>query len=172
MNLRRSLDNFLDVLGLIGFTVRQDRRKDRWKNLDTRLWGPPKNQFELSIQARPAVAEAGAPFNLALSLRNNSDADTRAIIADWIVFYEVAVTGPDGMPLQVTPYGKRLLAVHPDARQSAVFPARSAVHNELPLSGLFDMSAPGKYLVRAECQVPGTFGVKCQSNEVEVIRSG
>ena len=155
MNLRRSLNNFLDVLGLIGFTVRQDKLKDAWKKLDARVWGPAAGSFELSIQARPALVLAGAPVNLAVALRNTTDNDVRTTIADWLAFYEVTVTGPDGTNLEVTAYGRRILAVHPDMRQSAFFPACTAVHNELPISDLYDMDDSGKYRVRVHCPVPG-----------------
>jgi hypothetical protein len=171
MSFRQSLENFLDALGLIGFTVRGDKRKDEWKKLDGRIWGPATAGFELSIQARPSAAKAGVPIHLALALRNTSDADVQTTIADWLAFYEVIATGPDGTRLEITPYGQRILAVHPDMRQNAMFPAGNSIHNELPISDLYDMSRPGKYLVRAMCPVPGTeTNAKCESNDVEVTR--
>ncbi len=172
MSLRKSIDSVLDVLGLIGFTVRSDRKKGAWKKLDDRVWGTPVAGFSLSAQLRPAQALRTESVKAAVAIRNATGADVHERIPDWVHYFAITVIDPSGVPLQLSAFGQRVMGSGSGTKIAAVFPAAVPVQNELPLSDLFDLSRSGVYRIAVSCAVPGSDGREhCESNPVELIRS-
>ncbi len=165
------MESVLDVLGLIGFTVRSDKHKNAWKKLDRRVWGKTVAGFTLSAQAEPSEVTGDHPVKLRVALRNDTGAEVREQISAGLGLFEVRLVGPEGKLREPTNYGHRLIRDAKGTRMNLVLAPSEAIQNEIPISELFEMSAPGTYHTRAVCQVPGAApGLHCESNEVAVKR--
>jgi hypothetical protein len=169
MKIREAIDNVLEVLGMIGFTVRSDRKKGAWKSLDDRVWGVPAEKFSLSIQARPNVTRLNEQLRLIVALRNDTGADVRLTISTWLNYFDYTIRDPEGVVLKPNDYGRKLLQSRLATTMVAI-PPTEPVQNEIPVSDMYSLNQPGDYHAVVSCQVPGAAsGIRCVSNEV-VIR--
>jgi len=171
MNIRKSIDSILEVLGLIGFTVRSDKKKGAWKKLEDRIWGSTTGGFTLSIQARPAQSRVGEQVKIVIALRNDAGREIRDFLPDPLHYFAIQVTDPAGMRLEPSGFGRRVLESSAKPGTQFVFSTTEPVQNELPLSDLYDLNTPGSYHISVSSPVPEIDSqLRCKSNTIEVFR--
>lgn len=171
MNFRRSVNNILDMLGLIGFTVRSDRKKGAWKDLSNRVWGVSSEHFALSVQVRPSESRVRTPVRMIIALRNESEKEVSVDIPGWLGYFHIAVLNVEGRELEPTVFGSRTLRREDGAKRRVAVSPAEPVQIEVPLSDIFDLDIPGNYAIEVSCVAPGSAsGARCQSNSVSIRR--
>lgn len=170
--LRGWVDSVLNVLGLIGFTVRSDKNKDAWKKLDAREWGEPVAGWRLSVLAVPPVVNGSAPVKLRVTLRNDTGSVVRTQIASELHFFQVNIRQDGGQAgVELSPFGRRMLDTQTNHTIGLQLAPGESLHNEIPVSELFEMKKPGSYRVQVSCNALGPNpGNSLKSNEVVIER--
>jgi hypothetical protein len=157
--------NFFDFLARMGLSVRDDPK--RVIDPANRQWGPPIGGLALSLESVLLREDRSVMSNLSVVLRNVSDATKSLVVPGWLFFFHVEMTGPDGLPVAVSPFGGELLKPSRRTERLEVTLAPGALtETQIPAGSLFEMGAKGEYGIEVWCELPD--GVKLHSNRISV----
>lgn len=149
----------------MGLTMRDDPPKV--VDVANREWGAPKAGFALSVQQEAAQDPSALPA-LSVALRNVSGEPKKTVVPGWLFFYSIEITGPDGTPVPMSPFGRQLLKPERKTeRVDVVLSPGEATEARIPIGSIFSMSAKGTYRVRANCVLPS--GDALESNAITVV---
>ena len=134
--------------------------------------GPLTEGCRLSLSTRAVVVRAGSPVVLALVFSNDGPTPVGFPRASMWFEYDYTVSSGAGQAVELTPLGQEklrsmqeqggtLLDVQPGGRMAST----------VEISGLYDMSRPGTYVITATKTVPNRAGdgfIKVASNTITV----
>jgi hypothetical protein len=151
----------------MGLSMRDD--PVRVIDVGARQWGEPANGFVLSVESVVLKEDRGVLSNLSVVLRNIS-AETRSLVVPgWMFFLHVELTGPDGNPVPMSPFGRELLRPERRTEKIPVTLAPGAhVETQIPIGSFFDMRARGVYHVVVWCEPAGGSAVRSNSLAIPV----
>jgi hypothetical protein len=150
----------------MGLTMRDDPPKV--VDVANREWGMPRAGFALSIQQVPREDPSALPA-LSVALRNVSAEPKRFTVPGWLFFYRIEITGLDGTPVPMSPFGRQLLKPERNTERVDVSLAPGeATEAVIPIGSIFSMSAKGSYSVIAACEPPSGGG-RLESNRITVV---
>lgn len=125
-----------------------------------RAWGKVAGSYQLSITSDKDRYEAGEPIRIVSILKNvgghaimfrRSRPETTFLI-------EVLMPAEPWLPWRtraaLTPYGEKGQNLGMNGVASGDIPAGHEVENEFEINKLYEMSAPGDYLVTFQCRQP------------------
>ncbi len=149
----------------MGLSVRDDPK--RVVDPETRQWGASVGGFALSIESVLLREDRSVMSNLSVVLRNVSDATKSLVVPGWLFFFQVEMTGPDGTPVQVSPFGGELLkpSRRTDRIEMTLAPG-GLTETQIPVGSVFEMRAKGEYRIAVWCELPG--GAKLHSNRIAI----
>ena len=149
----------------MGLSVRDDPK--RVVDPETRHWGTPVDGFALSIESVLLREDRSVMSNLSVVLRNVSDATNSLVVPGWLFFFHVEMTGPDGLPVPVSPFGGELLKPSRRTERIEVTLAPGALtETQIPVGSLFEMRSKGEYGIQVWCELPGQ--ARLHSNRISV----
>jgi hypothetical protein len=160
------LEKFFDTLANMGIWIRLNDSRTEPPSEQGREWGPTVDGFAISLA--PLHEES-----VSVMIRNESAVERKVQLPGWLKYLHIALTGPDGAPVPLKPYGAEIL----DSPQTAKpverdFPAGKSLVTEIPLSALFDLKLPGAYRIRVAGPVPGHPALTVVSNELALPIKG
>jgi hypothetical protein len=137
--------------------------------------GAALRQPTISIAARRAAYVSGRPIRIRVVLRNTTDREFTIFQSvgggSGEQYYSVRVTGPDGKAADLTAYGAAVLkhVPVPGSRiMRTVKPGEAAKVEYVTVSRLFDMTAPGTYVVQVSRRSPLDSAVVLKSNTLTI----
>jgi len=147
----------------MGRSVRDDPKKAVY--VAGREWGEPVKGLALSVLLKSRLHDDELP-TICVAIHNRSAETQHLTTRGWLSYFHIAVTGPDGVAVGMTPYGRELMKPErmPLASEVALTPGE-AVEADIPIGSIFDMRR-GQFRVAASCDVPG--GGTIRSNEIQV----
>jgi len=149
----------------MGLSVRDDPK--RVVNPELRQWGQTVDGFALSVESVLLREDRGVMSNLSVVLRNVGDETKSLTVPGWLFFFHVDLTGPDGQPVSMSPFGSELLKPsRKTERIAATLPPGGLTETQIPLGSIFGMRAPGDYRASAWCELPG--GSILRSNSISI----
>lgn len=132
-------------------------------------------QPAIIITSQSATYVSGQPVRIQVSLRNTTDRGFTIIQSvgggSGEQYYSVSVIGPDGKPAALTAYGAVVLKHIPVAGSRimrTVKPGGTAKAEYVTVSRLFDMTAPGTYVVQVSRPSPSDSAVILKSNRLAI----
>jgi hypothetical protein len=144
-----TLSKIFDTLANMGIWIRLNDHRTEPPHEEGRAWGAAVHGFAISL------ANAGES-SLSILIKNTNATELRASIPDWLRYFHWNVTGPDGSPAPLKPYGEHVLS---DSRLDHIlvrdFPSGKSLATEIPLGAIYDLKPPGPYRVQVSCPVPG-----------------
>lgn len=157
--------SFFDFLARMGLSVRDDPK--RVIDVAARQWGPVVDGLALSIESVLLREDRSVMSNLSVVLRNAGDEPKSLVVPGWLFFFHVELTGPEGQPAPMSPFGKELLKPSRRTERIEVTLAPGGItETQIPIGSIFDMRAQGEYRVAAWCELPG--GAKLNSNTIVI----
>jgi len=133
-----------------------------------RQWGEPVDGLALSVLLTPKQDKQDNQelLTVSVAIHNRTAQERRLTTRGWLNFFRVAVAGPDGSAVALTPYGRELMKPERQPAPSEVaLAAGAAVEADIPIGSVFQMRR-GTYRVKATCDAPG--GGLVASNEILV----
>jgi hypothetical protein len=156
---------FFDFLARMGLSVRDDPK--RVIDPATRQWGPAVDGLALSIEPVQLREDRSVMSNLSVVLRNVGDTAKSFVVPGWLFFFHVEMTGPDGKPVPVSPFGGELLKPSRRTERIEMTLAPGALtETQIPVGSIFEMRSKGDYRTDAWCELPG--GDRLHSNRVAI----
>jgi hypothetical protein len=153
-----------DTLGNMGIWIRLNDKRTEPPSEEGRAWGEPVGNFALSLANR-------GDENVSILIKNIGAAEVRTELPGWLHYLQVEITGPDGAPAALKPFGKQALSdPHLAKPVERVFPAGKYLVTDIPVGALYDMTMPGAYRIRVSCAVPGQAAeMVLYSNEIAIM---
>ncbi len=147
----------------MGLVIRDDPPKVI--DITGREWGPAIDGMALSIRTMPRDSPQD-PAVLSVVIRNNGTAAKSFTVPGWMFFYHAEVTRQDGLPAQLTAYGKQLLKPERQTEKIEVkLGPGDARETDLPVAALYEMREGGPFRVVVSCMLSDGL---LRSNEITV----
>jgi hypothetical protein len=152
-----------DILANMGIWIRLNDKRTEPPSEEGRDWGGTVGNFALSLASR-------GDETVSILIKNLGAGEVRAQLPGWLQYLKVEITGPDGAPVALKPFGKQALN-DPDLAKPVqrVFPAGRYLATDIPVGALYDMQRSGSYCIRVSCPIPGEANAPwLHSNEILV----
>ncbi|MGA3241474.1 MAG: hypothetical protein ABSG03_34875 [Bryobacteraceae bacterium] len=123
-----------------------------------RAWGKVSGSYQLSIASDKAQYEMGEPIEIASILKNVSDHAIMLLrtFAETNYVMEVLMPAQSWLPWRsraaLMPYGNKVKNPEMNNVAGADIPPGREVEDKFKINKIYDMSAPGDYLITFQCR--------------------
>ena len=130
----------------------------------------------IAIESRNATVESGQAVQVHIALENTTSQEFTIFRStgggSGELYCSISVIGPDGHPAASTEYGaaleKNRHAINPLSRKMVHVAPGETVDDNVTVSKMFNMAAPGTYLVQVSRSSPFDPAVILKSNTLEI----
>jgi hypothetical protein len=151
-----------DTLADMGIWIRFHDKRTEPPSEEGRDWGSAVDGLALSLARLNEDS-------VSVLIKNLSEIEKRATIPAWLGYLHIDLTGPDGLPVPMKPYGKQLMESPQTSKTTERdFLPGKYLATDIPIGALYDLKAPGTYRVRVWCPVPGQPSHTLTSNEITI----